>query len=784
MAIQLWRRRATLFSSVSFGLLGSLLIAGGATAQSATSPKAETGRDPSAQLQEVVVTAQFRGENLQKTPLAITAINAKMLDARGQVNVTDIAANAPNITIQPGDASFGPTPAISIRGIGAHDFNFASEPGVGVYIDDVYQSTLIGSAIDLLDLDRVEISRGPQGTLSGKNAIGGTIKLYSKPATGHSGDYFDVGYGSDNQFEIKGGGDVALVTDKLFLAGAISYHREDGYLDRLDYGCLHPGSGIIAITNKPGCKLGEEGGYSHTAGRLSLRWTPNDKLEAVLSGDGQINRDEPVASRLIGARNPTGTPATNYPLFLTSDKFTNFATYYTAEENWAIPAISNVDAGGVAANIKYAIAPNTSLTSITAERVSSIQFTNDGSAGPLTAVNEDNRISSHTFTQELRLNSTFGNLDLTAGGYYLNFRGTLGGRFDLGYPAPLPGPPPPGPPPPMGTIGYTADDKVNGDTEAGFVHGVYHVTDKLNIVAGYRYTSDNKIYLFNRTATTPNGALPAGVSGSVGRYSRSVSDYRASVDYQWTPELMTYATFSTGFRGGGINPRPFTPGQVVPFGPEYLKNYEIGLKSELFDHRLRLNVGAFYDTYSAIQIVITNGFAGFPASAVPINAGDAEIGGLEAEFEIHPVENLEIDGSASYLKFDYTRLSADAIASNVSKGDVAPYSPSAKASLGVQYKFSLGDLGSLTPRLDADYQDVQYTSAQNASRNKMQAYTTLNGHLNYRSPDNKWVVSLEVENLTNLYYYTNIDDGLQGIGTVLATPARPRTFLVRVSRRF
>ncbi len=771
MAIHSRYRRSLLQSGAALGLLSGLLMAGGAAAQN-SAPKADAANAPVTQLQEVVVTAQFRGENLQKTPLAITAINSKMLDARGQVNVTDIAANAPNITITPGDASFGPTPVISIRGIGAHDFTFASEPGVGVYIDDVYQSTLIGSAMDLLDLDRVEISRGPQGTLSGKNAIGGTIKLYSKPANGASGNYMDAGYGSDNQFELKGGGDVTLAPDKLFLAGAASYHSEDGYLDRLDYGCLNPGSGIKAVTTASNCKLGEEGGFHHAAGRLSLRWLPVNNLEVVLTGDGQSNRDEPVASRLIAARNITGTAATNFPQFITSSKFVNYSTYNTPEENWTVPAVNNVDAGGIDARVKYTLSPDTSVTSITADRDSNIRFTSDGGADPLTAVNEDNRISSNTFTQELRYNTKIQNLDLTAGGYYLNFRGTLGGRFDLGYG-------PPGPP-----IGYTADDRVNGDTAAGFVHGVYHVTDKLNLVAGYRYTDDSKTYIFNRTATTANGTLPAGVSGTVGKYNGAVSDYRASIDYQWTPALMTYATFSTGFRGGGINPRPFTPAQIVPFGPEYLKNYEAGFKAELFDRRLRLNVSAFYDTYSAIQIVITNGFGGFPLSAVPINAGDADIDGVEAEFEFHPITNLQMDGSVSYLKFNYTNLSADAIASNVTKGDVTPYTPTAKASLGVQYRFPLESAGSITPRVDVNYQGSQYTSAQNEPTNNMAGYTVLNGHINYRSEDNMWGVSLEVDNLTNLYYYTNIDDGLQAIGTVLATPARPRTFFVRMSRRF
>src|SRR5262245_20268185 len=178
----------------------SALIVGKAFAQAAE-PQESSG-----QLEEVVVTAQFREQNLQQTPIAITAVTAGMLESRNQTDIAMVAAQAPNVTLQPNGAAFGSSMVAFIRGVGQTDFNLALEPGVGIYVDDVYYATLTGSLLDLLDLDRVEILRGSQGTLAGKNSIGGAIKLFSQKPTGDGGGYLEATAGTLNRVDARGAG--------------------------------------------------------------------------------------------------------------------------------------------------------------------------------------------------------------------------------------------------------------------------------------------------------------------------------------------------------------------------------------------------------------------------------------------------------------------------------------------------------------------------------------------------------------------------------------------------
>lgn len=255
-----WMRR----SAVAFAVMSVL-----ATAR--TSPvMAQESSTSTMTLEEVVVTAQFRQQSLQETPVAITAINAEMLEARNQVSVADITNNAPNVTLKPAAGPFGPTLQAFIRGVGQYDFNYALEPGVGMYIDDVYFSTITGSNFDLLDLDRVEIMRGPQGTLAGQNSIGGAIKLYSQKPTGEDGGKVSVTYGSYNRTDVRGSADFTLVEDKVFARIAGVSRNVDGYVTRYDYGCTHPGSGVPSRVISDECKLGTEGGKSYNAARLAF----------------------------------------------------------------------------------------------------------------------------------------------------------------------------------------------------------------------------------------------------------------------------------------------------------------------------------------------------------------------------------------------------------------------------------------------------------------------------------------------------------------------------------
>ena len=285
----------------------STLALGQATAFAQSAPVADqaAAAAPTDALQEVVVTAEFRTEKLQETPIAITAVNADMMEQRNMTNLIDIANVAPNVTMFENSAAFGKTNAAFIRGIGQSDFNLAAgEPGVGIYIDDVYFATTLGSAFDLYDLDSVEILRGPQGTLQGKNSIGGAIEMHSKKPTGSDEGYVDVTLGDYSRRDFKAAYDMK-VTDELFLRVSAFEQYRAGYVTRANYACANPQPkpGSTATTNAQGytvnplapnylqgntagggCVEGTEGGIDVRGARAQLRWIINDKMENNFTG--------------------------------------------------------------------------------------------------------------------------------------------------------------------------------------------------------------------------------------------------------------------------------------------------------------------------------------------------------------------------------------------------------------------------------------------------------------------------------------------------------------------
>src|SRR5688572_30466684 len=269
--------------------------------------------DDSNSLEEITVTAQFRNQKLQETPLAITAITGDMLEARSQTSIYEVAAQAPNVFLAPQAQANGSGLIAYIRGVGQTDFNYALEPGVGLYVDDVYLPTLTGSLLDLLDLDRVEILRGPQGTLAGRNSIGGAIKLFSKRAEGHGGN-LGLTYGSYNRVDVRASGDFTLIEDELFIRVAGVSKNRDGYVDRIDYGCSHPGSGVPTLRLSQGCKLGTLGGVSYAAGRMNLRWLASESVEVNFNADITNDSSEAgadVLRRAVQLQSPTAPPLPN-----------------------------------------------------------------------------------------------------------------------------------------------------------------------------------------------------------------------------------------------------------------------------------------------------------------------------------------------------------------------------------------------------------------------------------------------------------------------------------------
>ena len=284
---------------------------------------ANTDSDTGTRNQEIVVTAEFRQANLQDTPIAITAVNAAMLEARGQTDVSQIAAQAPNVTLAAQPQGGGIGLIAYIRGIGQTDFDYALDPGVGLYVDDVYIPTLSSSLMKLMDLDRVEVLRGPQGTLAGKNSIGGAIKLFSAKPTGSGEGYLEAGYGSFNQINVRGMADFALTNNLFARISGISMSH-DGWVDVVDYGLTHPTSNVPANNARGAYHVTNHLGSQHvTAGRLALRWQPSDALEVNVSADYTDEHGSAGPEVLIAAGNKATSAATFDPSITNPNPATN-----------------------------------------------------------------------------------------------------------------------------------------------------------------------------------------------------------------------------------------------------------------------------------------------------------------------------------------------------------------------------------------------------------------------------------------------------------------------------
>lgn len=768
---------------------------------------AEAASEPVPEGDVMLVTAQFRKQNPQKTPVTMSVIGGEKLTERGQVTIADLA-QAPNVKLSPGSGSFGPSLQAFIRGVGQNDFNFALEPGVGVYVDDVYYATLTGSIIDLLDLERVEILRGPQGTLTGQNSIGGAIRMYSKRPQGGNNGFVNVIYGRYNRTEVRAAGDFTIVDRKLFARISGVGNRSDGYVTRYDYACAHPGSGVPSYQNSAKCKLGSEGGRSYAGVRTSLRWLLSDRVEVNLSGDFTKDNSEATPQTLLYVGNmmgpglpamppsgpntqvagiPLGTadgsqfvsysPFGNYALDpYTHSAYANYSTYsdpnpVDGSAPYSIPPVYRVDSGGASLKLDVDLTDRIVLIAIGAYR----QYKGDWSAdegSPVGTYLLHNVVANRQGTAELRVTGKLFKdyIDFTVGGFYLNRESYYGGRISLR------------------TAQFLEDDKIPATTGAVFTNVEGHVTDKLDLIAGVRYTNQTKEFHYGRgfvQGAMINPGIDA-LDGTVGKFSGDRFDYRGAVQYQLLSSLMGYASVASGFKSGGVNPRPFVADQALPHKPETLIAYELGAKSDWFERKLRANVAGFFNQYNDILMQVSM----CPQSSVPapcflpINAGKANVAGFEVEAVGRPIRGLELEASMAYLNFKYRSISSSASTSGITKDMTAPFAPQWQASAGARYAIQLGPYGSLTPRLDLIYQDSFYTLPTNTRFSEVDSRVILNGRLSWLSSDDLWETALEVTNITNKLYYYNVRDDRASTYTVTGQPAPPIRWALSLRRNF
>jgi iron complex outermembrane receptor protein len=795
--------------------------AGPALAQSSAAP-AEDDSDV------IIVTAQFREQNLQDTPLAITAITGDMLDQRSQTRLSDITQQAPSVQLQPSPAGAGKGMSAFIRGVGQGDISPSVEPGVGIYVDDIYFATVTASIFDLVDLDRVEILRGPQGTLAGMNSEGGAIKLYSRKPTGEGG-YVEGSVGNFGRVDFRASADFTLVPDQLFARLSGIYRQRDGHVTRIDYACSHPNDpyvisgALTSMATTPDCKLGELGDQDVKAIRGSLRWTPSEKLEVNLIGDYTRDKSQTQAVTLLRAGTPAqqvwtkayqGVPYDNRFVpygpnrgdTVYNDPYISYANFYDPGVTWSAAdpfgtpgkpngpfmaqSAAQVDGWGMSASVDYKLNDMLSFKSITGYRTYDSLSGDDNDGSPIAFIMQQQLFQHKQFSQEGRLSGDLadGSLRFTLGGIYFYQRTRYYNKNDTpfaGFGTPA-----------QPTFAFINDDFVVLRQRAGFGNISWDLTDALTLEGGVRVTHETKRYTFGRFAFNGDGSAyqplsnPANpLNGRVGEYDGTIVDYRAVAQYRFTDNVMAYAQFATGFKGGGITPRPYFPEQVLGFGPEKLRSYELGLKTDLLDRKLRINGDVYYMDYIGYQGTpnVCVDASGKPLAGLPgtpglcgqyVNLGDAKVKGFELEITARPIPGLTIDAATSYNDFEFKTPYVQT--NEIQAGGSRPGIGKFKWSVGVQYDAPIGDIGTLTPRVDVSHTPGYCGNFNCDPISQVDSYELVNARVTWRAPNRDWSVALEVTNLFDELFYIN------KLVTAYASaqPGRPREYALTVRRNF
>jgi iron complex outermembrane receptor protein len=792
---------------------------------------------------EIVVTAQFREQKLQDTPIAITAVTGDLLEQRSQTELAEVAQQAPSVVLREGSGAFGNSMSATIRGLGQIDFNPALEPGVGMYIDDVYYPRLTGANFDLLDVERVEILRGPQGTLTGRNSEGGAIRFVSRRPTGSNEGYVEASYGSRSRVGIRAGVDFAL-TDKLSARIAGSFKTQDGYVKQIDYGCAFPTSGEQATSTSSDCVVGRMGATDYKSVRGMLRYQPVDTVDVLISADYVKDTGSNSPDVLVYLNNVNPNAASAGGLTATSrflcGKFCNYAVFGHAggtftstnasngtvlADTRGFPTQQEYEGWGVSANVAIDLSDTVKFTSITALRKFQNHFVNDAELSPARINFGVNDVDSKFFSQELRLNFDLADwVQVTLGGFYADETTVYNTMQDIRT----------GPNP----LQFLGKNPVDTTSKALFGTAIISPFTDFNITIGGRYTDEEKATLFGRynldgltinRFQDPFGAaygygykgadtldadrdgntteIVTAVTGLLAKQSASRFDYRVSLDYRFSDQLLAYATVSTGFKGGGISPRPFNAAQIQPFGPEELTAFEVGVKTDLFDKRVRFNAAAFWNDFTNAQLTLLScpQFGGPGPCALPQNAGDATVRGVEFELFASPVDGFDLNASLSYLDFRW-----DCVVPTVVDPTASPTAPcSSEAryvdrvnspprgvgnwqwSIGAQYAFDMGGNGSITPRVDVSYSGELNSSATvpaagspSALFGTIESYTLTNARLTWRNADENLSIALAVSNLFDKYYQPNKFDQVGPSGFITAAVGRPREWSITVKKDF
>jgi iron complex outermembrane recepter protein len=744
------------YSWITILAVGACALSPNARSQMTNSNPAATSAE-TAGLDEIIVTATREGETqLQRTPIAVTVFSGNTLDESGANNIKDVAELAPNVSF----AQASNQALLYIRGVGTNLVFAGSDPDVTTQMDGVYLARAFEAFADYLDVDRVEVLRGPQGTLYGRNAVGGVVNIISKQPTDDFVAKEEVTVGNYGLFQEDAYASGPLIKGALDASIAVDYIRHDGYNHNLVPGGV------------------DTDNANHGGIRIQLRWLVAEGVDATTRADySPYDEASPSYDHLLV---PESFPA---PIANST-----VGQYHTIAMN--DPQYLHQGVGGVAEDVNIRLNDETSFKSLTAYRFAASASRLDLDATEFTINNIFQQDHAKQFSQEFDLNGHFNAFDYVAGLYYFheNDEETIISES----------------PPSLVTPAYAAVfvrglPATDSKSRAAFAQVDYHLTDALKITAGARYTADNKAMNGNFAVSSYATAPAIGPTFPGFPFivhvdpTFSAVTPKASIDWQATANALLYFTYSQGYKSGGSNPTA-TSLEGISYQPEKLTSYEGGAKTEWFDRRLRLNLTGFYYDYTDLQVqsLISPGVTSIS------NAASATIKGIELEVQARPSEHWLFAANAAFLDAKYGQYTSDALPVALvpfvkdsplydaatgtynASGNSLNSAPRFSGALTAQYTQPIQS-GEVYGRSVFRWQDTVRFDPTNAPIMSQDPYGVLDLAVGYRSPGSVWTAELLAKNVLDRDYWVTM-----AANSIVpaAISGDPRTVMLRAARNF
>lgn len=712
---------------------------------------------------DTIVTSALREESLQTVPIAVTAFSAETLrDARVE-NYLDLTRIAPNFSFDKLTGVGYATP--TLRGIGASgaaDSTISTAPPIGVYVDGVYMAAAAGNLFDVLDVERVEILRGPQGTLYGRNTLAGVVNIITKKPSSELEADASVGVGNFNRYDLAASLSGPIVKDRLAGRLGLYYLNRDGYTENTfsdpDPAFQQSSDDVDSLEN--------------LTLRGALDFQATDQLSFVLTGDYSD-----ADGTYLGYQIEDGALFEAYGLgaYMDTDGDVHKGAYQSDNDetsrNWGVSLTSELELDQLR------------LVSITGYRDSYyIDEQSDIDGTPFNLYSQFLEVEEDNFSQELRFHYDTENTAWILGAYYFEAsaqQDTLDDVFGYVREAGTPS-------------GWFINRLlVTADTEswAVFANADFDLTEKLTLSLGARYTesersidrafarSENGGQFYNGAISfdeVPAGFIVAETPGYPIRASETFEKFtpRIALEYNFTEDVFGYASYSEGFRDGGYITRSTS---TTAFEPETLRAYELGLKTTTFDRKLQINTAAYFYDYTDQQVESSDFSGGVLAIDVQ-NAGESEAYGVEIEFVATPTEALTIQGN---LGLQETEFKDFTLGPSSFEGNEFPQAAGLSSFLAVEYEWPLDQIGDLRVRGEWAYRDDSFQTFENDPLEFVDGYNLLNANIALQLND-QWRVSAWGRNLTDEEYVTKSLDLTGFFGYVLRHYGEPRTFGVSV----